>query len=117
MFRRRLPYLVWAGDEIDVVVVLKEAKLPEIKASTPEEAINAATACFKGSPFNSIEDGLAAAGIRFDKSVDGDGRSWEWDWSLHGPISVRFLHRAVEPENRLERPRPHLVVSNDNGAA
>lgn len=38
-----------------------------------------------------IERALAEIGIEFDKGVGLGGRDWEWDWSLRGPIEIRFV--------------------------
>ena len=98
--RRLLPYLVWYGDELDVVVTLKEDRLP--KGMSPDEAFGS---LMRGR-FHQIQNQLSEVGITFDVGQGCDGRDWEWDWSLQGPISVRFKSRATRPELRAARPRP-----------
>jgi hypothetical protein len=109
--RRRLPYLVWYGDELDVVVTFSEDKLRPVEIRPGDDPRDAFHQLFGGAFFE-IEQTLDNMGIRFDKGVGLDGRDWEWDWSLKGPISVRFKARATKPELRMERPKPKLVVNN-----
>lgn len=99
--RRKFPYLVWYNDELDVTVTLSQDKL------RPEVGIEQ---LWSGA-FAEIERTLSAMGIGFDKGMGPSGRDWEWDWSLKGPISVRFRSRATRPEKRMERPKPKLVQS------
>jgi hypothetical protein len=96
--RRKLPYLVWDGDELDVTVSLIAHPLG---GDGPLE------------PLWAIEDALRGIGIDFDTGCGGGGRDWEWDASLRGPISIQFRGRARCPETRTARPKPRLVVSND----
>ena len=98
--RRKLPYLVWYNDELDVTVTLSQDKLdPE----APMEKL------FSGA-FYECEKVFRDMGIGFDTGMGADGRDWEWDWSLKGPISVRFRSRATKPELRMERKRPEFRV-------
>jgi hypothetical protein len=94
--RRKLPYLVWHGDELDVRVTVQAAPLGKISAT---ENIWCA------------EQSLRDLGISFDTGSGFNGRDWEWDWSLKGPISIAFRGRASKPERRMERPKPKLVYS------
>lgn len=96
-YRRKLPYFVWYGDELDVRVTVQAAPLGKVSAA---ENVWCA------------EDSLRDLGISFDKGSGPDGRDWEWDWSLAGPISVVFRGRARKPERRLARPKPRLVISH-----
>lgn len=98
MLRRKyLPYLVWEGDEIDVGVTLKGLGAIGGNPSQVWEAQRA----------------LNEMGISFDTGSGLHGRDWEWDWSLKGPISVRFRRRAKNPETRTVRIKPALVVDNN----
>lgn len=97
--RRRLPYLVWWNDELDVSVTFSQDRL------NPDGGIEQ---LWSGA-FADIERSMGHLGIHFDKGMGAAGRDWEWDWSLEGPISVRFRGRACHPETRMERPRPRLV--------
>ncbi len=100
--RRRLPYLIWWNDELDVKVTLSEDKLRDEENPLPQ--------LFSGA-FAEVERQLGEMEIFFDTGLGPDGRDWEWDWSLHGPISVRFRGRARHPERRVSR-RPRLIVNN-----
>lgn len=100
--RRRLPYLVWYNDELDVSVTLSQDKLTA-------DSMEGAFKQFNSGAFVEVEKIFSEMGIGFDKGLGCDGRDWEWDWSLKGPISVRFRSRATKPERRMERPRPKLV--------
>lgn len=112
-FRRRfIPHLVWYGAEIDVVVTLMQDKLPPFSGATPDVVANAAYHVLTNGAFAEIERTFREMGITFDKGMGFDGRDWEWDYSLKGPISVRFKRRARYPERRRERPRPKLVVTS-----
>ena len=101
--RRRIPYLVWWGDEIDVRVVLMEDKLPA------ESSIDQAFSSFYGSGIRDVEMKLYQMGVTFDTGMGYHGRDWEWDFSLSGPISVTFKGAASRPERRKEKFKPRLV--------
>jgi hypothetical protein len=45
------------------------------------------------------ERSLRKAGITFDTGGGFGGRDWEWDWSLEGPVTVRFLKFKGEGDN------------------
>jgi hypothetical protein len=98
--RRRLPYLVWQDDELDVRVTLTEARLHPFEFRLEEGFPVAAVDYLSGGHCASIERALGEMGIEFDKGGGIGGRDWEWDWSLRGPISVRFRSRATKPELR-----------------
>jgi hypothetical protein len=93
-FRRKLPYLVWYGDELDVGVTLKDI------------------AALGGDPKCAFEaqDMFNRMGISFDTGSGSHGRDWEWDWSLRGPISVQFRSRARNPERRVLETKPELKL-------
>lgn len=105
--RRRLPYLVWWDDELDITVTLSQDKL------IPSEDIAASLRQLNSGSFAEAERIFSDMGIGFDKGMGFEGRDWEWDWSLQGPISVRFRGRCSRPERRMERPKPQLVVCNE----
>lgn len=98
--RRKLPYLVWDGQEVDVTVTIKSAPLPM------GLGIDEAVSHFRNSPLAVIEQDFNAMGIGFDKGSGAGGRDWEWDWSLSGPISIVFrgpcktAQRRAAPHNR-----------------
>lgn len=100
--RRRLPYLVWWNDELDVTVCLSQDKL-DLTAANPFAQL------FNGA-FYEAEKVFREMGISFDRGMGPDGRDWEWDWSLKGPISIRFRGRAKNPHLRMERPKPRLIA-------
>lgn len=87
---RRLPRLVWFGDEVDVCVTFSEDPINEVDPMV---------GLFSGG-MAEIESQLRRMGIKFDRGQGCSGRDWEWDWSLSGPISVRFRGRAKKPELR-----------------
>lgn len=102
LLRRRLPYIVWYDDELDVGVTLSRYKLnPE---GDPIQQLYSDTPA-------AVESALRDMGITFDTGMGDHGRDWEWDFSLAGPISVRFKSRATRPERRMERLKPKLVYS------
>jgi hypothetical protein len=99
-FRRRyIPHLVWWGDELDVIVTLKENKLVPIEIPASGDFTAVAQQLHRGTIYE-IEKQFREVGITFDKGLGLDGRDWEWDFSLSGPISVRFKRRASKPERR-----------------
>lgn len=84
-FRRKyIPYLVFYGQELDVGVTWKENKLQ------PTESLECASKQLKSGRMHEIERMMLEIGVSFDKGLGVRGRDWEWDWSLEGPISVRF---------------------------
>ena len=94
MFRRRwIPYLVWANQPVWVRVTFTEARLPVIEG-TFEEIMAKGIAHINSGHMAKIESDLHEIGISFDKGAGPDGRDWEWDWSLHGPIEVRFAGKG-----------------------
>jgi hypothetical protein len=103
--RRKMPYLVWYNDELDVAVTFSRERL------LPDGTIDDAYGALFGSRLAEVEGVMREMDIEFDRGVGFDGRDWEWDWSLKGPISVRFRHRATKPERRRERLKPKLVCS------
>lgn len=109
--RRKFPYLVWYGQEVDVGVTFMQDKLPS--NSSMEDAFRT---LYSGKIYD-VEKQIKSMGIGFDTGVGFDGRDWEWDWSLSGPISVRFRSRAKCPERRRERPKPTLAYSAENQPA
>jgi hypothetical protein len=97
---RRLPTLIWWNDELDVTVTFKEAKMPEMTFD-PASGFPAEALGYLGQgQLADIERKLGEIGISFDHGGSARGRDWEWDWSLRGPISVRFRSRASKPERR-----------------
>lgn len=104
--RRKLPYLIWYNDELDIGVTFSRERL------LPDGSMDDAFRAMFGSRLAEVERAMHDMGVGFDTGVGLDGRDWEWDFSLSGPISVRFRHRATKPERRMERPKPHLVCSN-----
>lgn len=99
--RRYIPYFVWWQDELDVVVTFSREKLDPDDPSPVGRL-------FDGD-LHYVEESLRLMGIKFDRGMGWEGRDWEWDYSLSGPISVRFKGRAATPHLRRERPKPKLV--------
>jgi hypothetical protein len=101
--KRWIPRLVWLNDEIDVVVTLQEHKL----SGAQDDSV-----------LWEVEDRLRRMGLRFDTGMGLEGRDWEWDWSLSGPVSVRFRGRAKRPDLRIKRERrPALRIVNASATA
>lgn len=77
--RRKLPHLVWHGDEVYVrvhIAIDDEAQLKKLWAT---------------------EQALRDLGIGFDTGTAMGScmrRDWEWDWSLRGPISLRYIYSS-----------------------
>jgi hypothetical protein len=131
--RRRLPYLVWFDDEVDVRVafpmeavekvdIVEEVTVPmqsEDGSDVSDEAVELlmdAFASVERGTFGEIHEMFAAMGITFMRTFGSHGRTWDWDKTLEGPISVRFRGRASKPELRRARPRPRLVSTTDPAA-
>jgi hypothetical protein len=102
--RRKLPHLVWHGDEIDVRVTLATESLTATD-------LGGAYHQFTGSQLREIEGHLRDLGITFDTGLGPDGRDWEWDYSLSGPISVAFKGRAKNPERRMSQQTAAAMAS------
>lgn len=100
--RRKLPYLVWWNDEIDMTITLLGHKLREDGDLSD---------LFTGSGAG-VAEAFNSMGIEFDRGVGLGGYDLEFDWSLRGPISCRFRGRTAHPERRRSAPRPELVVDN-----
>lgn len=92
--RRFIPSLVWYGDELDVLVTFPADRIME--GDTPNEAF---AHLFSGR-LHEARCALNEAGIEFDVGAGFGGRDWEWDFSLRGPINVKFKRRAKRPERR-----------------
>lgn len=97
---RRLPRLVWVGDEIDVRVTFSQDPMNQ---DDPIQGL------YSGGLYE-IEKQLSQMGVSFDRGQGCGGRDWEWDWSLDGPISVAFHSRAKRPERRKAKERPTLTA-------
>jgi hypothetical protein len=91
--RRKFPYLVWYDQEIDVGVRFVSYRL---FAADFDEAF----AQFYSGKIYEAERLLKDVGLHFDTGMGCGGRDWEWDYSLTGPISVRFRRRARYPDKR-----------------
>jgi hypothetical protein len=104
IWRRRLkrwiPRLVWLGDEVDVCITFPEDPLRE------GDEIGG---LFSGGLFE-IEKRLRNMGIGFDTGQGCGGRDWEWDWSLQGPMRIKFRGRAQRPHLRVREKVQNLRV-------
>lgn len=96
---RKLPRLVWVDQEIDINIRFSEDPLIQD---------NPIGGLFSGT-LAEIESQLSDIGIGFDRGQGEDGRDWQWDWSLSGPISVTFKSVATKPEIRRPR-KPNLRI-------
>lgn len=94
-FRRKyIPFLVWYGEQVDVVVTWHENKLQD------GLSIDQALKQLQTGHIAKIEQMIGEIGIGFDKGLGFEGRDWEWDWSLNGPISVKFRRPCKTQEKR-----------------
>jgi len=98
---RKLPRLVWLDQEIDINIRFSEDPLIP---SDPEKGL------FSGT-LADIERQLSEICIDFDRGQGENGRDWQWDWSLSGPVSVTFKSVAAKPEIRKPR-QPKLRIIN-----
>ena len=100
-FKRLIPRLVWVGQEIDVVVTFVEDRLQmqSIDPVKPDDFNKAMTPLFRGA-LPKISDALREIGVEFDQGLGLSGRDWEWDFSLRGPISVRFKRVCKTTDRR-----------------
>lgn len=94
------PRLVWPNDEVDVVVTFTAERLPAIQGEDMQAVLGEAQRELWSGPIAEIESQLSRLGVGFDKGMGPEGRDWEWDWSLCGPISVRFRRRTKKPMRR-----------------
>lgn len=90
---RKLPRLVWPGDEVDIRITFKENPL---RAGTMDHAYQD---LHRGT-FYKCQELLNEVGITFDTGMGPNGRDWEWDYSLSGPVAVKFVGRSKRPERR-----------------
>jgi hypothetical protein len=131
--RRRLPYLVWFNDEVDVRVafpmeavekvdIVETVRAPlrsEDGSDDSDEAVQLLMDVFNSvdrGAFGEIHQTFAEMGITFMRTFGSHGRTWQWDETLEGPISVRFRGRASKPKLRRARPRPRLVSTTNPDA-
>lgn len=95
LFRRKhIPFIVYWDDEVNVCVTWLENKLPE--GVTKEAAIKV----LNSGPIYQIENLASEIGVDFDKGISFEGRDWEWDFSLRGPISLKFRGPCETKERR-----------------
>lgn len=65
---------------------------------------------------------LAEAGVGFDSghsvgsSLEGTTLDWELDWSLFGPVEVRFVRKRTEPWRETLRPPLASTAAGELGA-
>lgn len=109
---RNRPRIVWPGQEVDCTLTILTVTLGHHPEVAPEWQR------FYLGELRKAEDAFRELGIGFDTGTGLEGRDWELDWSLTGPVSLRFRDLARKPERRRIPPRPKLVVDNEpKGAA
>jgi hypothetical protein len=97
---RKLPRLVWYGDEVDVLVTFTGDKY------TPEE-LSGGEVVFDNHRnatkmyLNIAEVAMYHAGIGFDRGYGASGRDWMLDYSVTGPMRIKFVGRNKTPLNRV----------------
>lgn len=100
---RRIPRLVWHGDEVDVRIVFTEARLRQSAFADPEAMMGDAIRQLNTGRMAEIEALLNEIGVCFDRGRGPGGTDWEFDYSLSGPVNVKFIGRAKRPELRHPR--------------
>lgn len=98
--RRFIPYLVWHGQEIDARLIWKEARLQPLQFRSIGDMAAYAAKNLNTGRMAEIEKMLSEIGVSFDKGAGPGGRDWELDWSLNGPLSVKFMRPCKTPEKR-----------------
>lgn len=100
---RKLPRIVWYGQEIDVLVTFTNEKLPPVTTNQLSDFLS------KQVNPQLMPDGIGEAtiallksGISFDTGFGERGRDWYFDYSLRGPVRVKFLGPAKYPLKRQE---------------
>lgn len=104
---RLFPRLVWYGQEVDVLITFTSHKL-----GANESFLGPALTYPSFAPEQDQKDGLVvqpqhtpdgvgratlalhAAGIGFDTGYGERGRDWFFDYSLTGPVRVKFIGRT-----------------------
>lgn len=76
---RHTPRLVWPFQEIEATIGLR--------LSTKDQFNKLAE----------VERLLSELGVAFDTGYGFGQRDWEWDWSLRGPVHVRFVRARKKP--------------------
>ena len=102
--KRRIPHLVWYGQDVDVTVTFFDTRLDP--SSTPGSIKYAGDM----AALAKAEDALQKMGITFDKGIGLGGRDWEWDWSLEGNIRLSFRQKH---KGSRARPKPELVEDGE----
>ena len=74
LWARHIPSIIWRRQQVQVGIHfdLSKVDMPDI---------------FE------IEKLLNKNGIHFDTGAGCGNRDWEWDWSLRGPVEVRFKRK------------------------
>lgn len=94
-----IPHLVWRGQEVDVRVTFTENRLQPILIGS-EADLSRTIRQLNNGVLGEVERKFHDIGINFDKGLGHEGRDWEWDWSLEGPVHVTFVSRAKRPDRR-----------------
>lgn len=102
-FKHMFPTLVWPGDELNVIVTFENDKLvfareDRLGEPLPVEEIQKLRAeaekVIENSPLEEAEAHIRRAGIQFDTGIGATGRDWFFDYSLRGPVSVKFVSKV-----------------------
>ena len=91
---RHIPHLVWPHQEVEVGITFTHLPLGT-----------------SGVHFESLwqaENALHEVGLSFDTGAGCNGRDWEWDWSLKGPVQVRF-YRVRKKSVPLDSPNKRML--------
>lgn len=107
---RRLPRLVWIGDDIDVTVNFTNIRLaPDSKGVTQPDGSIAWDIRYEGDmeAIRRAETALYQIGLSFDTGTGCSSRDWEWDYSLRGDVKLYFKQRH-RGDRKAREPKPPL---------
>lgn len=109
---RKLPTLVWYGQDVDVTVTFSDLRLaPDCQGKTNPDGSVSWDIRYEGDMETlwKAEDALKQIGLSFDKGTGHTGRDWEWDWSLRGPVKLAF-RKKHKGDRAPKEPRPPLKL-------
>ena len=106
-FDHNMPRIVWPNDEVDVRLVFTGDReslfaLPEWYGDVTEW-YGDVTEGKDMTEFGSVKAAIALgeSGIHFDTGVGFHGSDWFLDYSLRGPLRVKFIRKTKNPMRRM----------------
>ena len=103
--RRKLPMLVWYGQDVDVTVTFSDLRL------APDCTVDGIRYEGDIETLWRAEVALRQLGLSFDCGTGHNGRDWEWDYSLRGPVKLAF-RRKHKGNREPKQVRPPLQIVN-----